>query len=402
MGALLSNSLAVVVTHPIPHFSPWFREITAMGQLRLRVLFCCDWGSSEYRDSEFNKSFEWDIPLLEGFDFEFLSVRRRPERLTFWEVDNPDVGSALERFGPDVVQGFGYAHRTMWRVWNWARRRQKPFLLYSDSTLTERPALWKRPLKKAVVQSFYRHVDGALSVGDNNAAYHRSYGVPADRIFPGVLPIDRRRLLESVSDRVEARRRVRKTYGIPQDAFVVLFCGKLTPRKRPYDVMEACHGVAQQGFPAWSLIVGDGPERQRLENAIGSGDVSNAVLSGFVNQTSIGEYYATADAMAVTSERDPHPLVVTEAAAFGLPVVISDRVGCIGSRDTAQPGVNALVYECGVQSSLQGCIRRLGQDRELYDELSKHASSVAEEQDAPMAARALFGAVRTLEALGPR
>src|SRR5215813_4301465 len=108
----MSIRLAVVVSHPIQHFAPWHREIARLEGVDLRVLFCCDWGVNEYRDPEFQIDVKWDIPLLEGYEHEFLPVKRRPERLSFWEVDNPTVGAVLDRFTPDVVQVFGYARRT--------------------------------------------------------------------------------------------------------------------------------------------------------------------------------------------------------------------------------------------------------------------------------------------------
>src|SRR5688572_30177452 len=118
--------LAIVVSHPIPHFAPLHREATRMAGLDLRVFFCCDWGVQSYEDPGFGAAVQWDVPLLEGYPHEFLPIARRPKRLRPWEVDNPEVGSALDRFAPDVVKVHGYAHRTHWRVSNWTRQRRVP------------------------------------------------------------------------------------------------------------------------------------------------------------------------------------------------------------------------------------------------------------------------------------
>src|SRR5262245_42872145 len=94
--------LAVIISHPIQHFAPWHREVARLKEIELQVYFCCDWGLAEYTDPEFQTTFQWDIPLLEGYAHEMLSISRRPKRLGFWEVDNPEVGKALDRFDPDV------------------------------------------------------------------------------------------------------------------------------------------------------------------------------------------------------------------------------------------------------------------------------------------------------------
>jgi glycosyltransferase involved in cell wall biosynthesis len=366
------------------------------------VFFCCDWGIRQYADPEFGTSFSWDVPLLEGYDYEFLPIARRPARLTFWSLDNPSVGEALDRFDPHLVQVFGYAHRTNWRAAGWARTSRTPLLIYSDSNVRARTASWKALTKRAVVSQFYRRVDGALYVGDNNKAYHRRYGIPEERLFAGVYPVDRQRLLSRVPDRANVRIALRRRLGIPDDAFVVMFCGKYSARKRPVDLVAAAWAAAQSGLPVWSLLVGEGAERSAIEEFRRRNHVTNAVLTGFVNQSSIPEYYATSDAIAVTSAYDPHPLVVTEAACFGLPVIVSDRVGCIGPNDTAQPGVNATVYPHAHIDQLRQAISSLCANPELCRRMSAASASISNRQDATTAASALTAAAGQLLELGLR
>src|SRR6185436_7804282 len=110
-------------------------------------------------------------------------------------------------------------------------------MLYSDSNARTDVSAWRRAVKQVVVRRFYDRVDGAFYCGDNNRDYHRRYGLPPERLFPGGLPIDRERLLAAVDDRDAARRRVRERHGILPDAFVVIGCGKYVPRKRPLDLV---------------------------------------------------------------------------------------------------------------------------------------------------------------------
>ncbi|OLE51006.1 MAG: hypothetical protein AUG51_24870 [Acidobacteria bacterium 13_1_20CM_3_53_8] len=394
--------LAVLVSHPIQHFAPWHREVARRKEVDLRVFFYCDWGVASYFDPEFKIPVEWDIPLMDGYAYELLPIARRPRNLSYWEVDNPTVGTALNSFQPDVVQVFGYAHKTSWRAANWAYANRKPLLLYSDSNVRTQPAWWKRLPKQMIVRRYYSRVDGALYVGDNNREYHKLYGVPEDRLFRGNLPIDRSSLLARVQKRDEIRLAIRDELKIPQDAFVVAFCGKYITRKRPLDLVAATHRAAEGGAPVWSMLIGEGPERGAIEEYCRRERVGNTVMAGFVNQSRVPEFLAAADALAVTSAYDPHPLVVTEGACFGLPVIISDRVGCVGNDDTARPDVNALVYPCGDTEVLRQMIERLCRDNSLYKAMSAASISISETQDVTVAASNLTEAACKLHSLGPR
>lgn len=395
--------LAIIVSHPIQYFAPWHRELAKISDLDLKVFFCCDWGVNSYVDPQFKTEVKWDIPLLEGYAHEFLPIARRPRRLGFWEVDNPSVTTALDRFQPDVVKIFGYAHRTNWRAARWTRRNRRPLLLYSDSNARTVPPWWKLLIKSLVVQTFYyRYVDGALFVGDNNYNYHAHYGIDVPRLFRGTLPIECRRLLASVSGKDAVRRAMRRELGIPDHAFVALFCGKLTPGKRALDLVTAAHNLSAKEVPIWAVLVGEGEQRVAIERFCERESVDNVRLVGFVNQSAVPQYYATADLIAVTSELDAHPLVVTEGACFGLPIIISDRVGCIGPDDSAQPGGNAIVYPCGDVQALADAIERVWHDPELYRRMSAKSSEMAASQDVTAAAEQLASAVRQLHRLGRR
>jgi glycosyltransferase involved in cell wall biosynthesis len=205
-----------------------------------------------------------------------------------------------------------------------------------------------------------------------------------------------------VPDRERARRRLREELRIPADAFVVIFCGKYSPRKCPLDLVAAAHTAFQNGIPVWALLVGEGSERNTIEEYCRRSGVRNAVLTGFINQSSLPEYYVAADALAVTSSDDPHPLVVTEGSCLGLPAIVSDRVGCIGANDTARSGVTAVVYPWGDRERLKDAIVSLYQDRALYERMSAEMLRISKTQDASVVAQQLVDAVSALHSMGPR
>jgi glycosyltransferase involved in cell wall biosynthesis len=401
----VSLRVAIIVSHPIQHFAPWYREVARRGEVELKVFFSTDLGISESRDRDFGVTFKWDVPLTEGYDHEFPPDAERRRGLGFFAQDIPGLAAGLDRFDPQLLQVHGYAGRSFWRAAAWARRRGRPLLLSSDTHLGEYAWLpaWKRIAKDRLwLPRVYRRFDGALYVGDGNRAFHRRYGLPEERLFPGCLPIDRERLLAGAPDRAAARREVRARHGVPEDAFVVLFCGKFVARKRALDLVTACSEPAASGSPPWLLLVGEGEQRGAIEALVARRDAQRVVITGFVNQSAIPAYFAASDVLAVPSEIDPHPLVVTEAACFGLPVVASDAIGCVGPNDTARPGENALVHRCGDAQQLREAIERLRGDAGLLRRMSEASQRISEGQDLAAAARSLVAAARALQRLGPR
>ena len=60
--------LAILISHPIQYYSPWFRVLAQMKNLRVRVFYLWDAGVVETEDKIFGTSFVWDIPLLDGYE----------------------------------------------------------------------------------------------------------------------------------------------------------------------------------------------------------------------------------------------------------------------------------------------------------------------------------------------
>ena len=395
-------SLAIVVSHPIQYFAPWHRELARRSDVRLKVFFSTDYGVRPHLDEGFGREFAWDIPLMDGYEHEFLPRRRPAERLTVLSVDNPGAGEALQRFGPEVVLIHGYAHRLFLRVARWCRDSRVPLMLYSDSNPLEEPRGWKRLVKRAVVGRLYASIDGAFCMGRRNRDYHASYGLPEERLFAGMLPADTGALLGSVPDLRAARVALRTQYGLGADEVVVVLCGKLSPGKRPGDLLDAVARLRADGLPVRALFVGDGELRGSLEAQGRSLGPGRPAFAGFVNVTGLGAHYAASDILAFCSEFAAYGLVVTEAGALSLPAVVSDRVGCVGADDTARPGENVLVYRCGDVADLAGKLAALARDPGLRARMGARAQEIAATRTPERAAEALARAAAELAARGPR
>ena len=77
----MSFRFAVVISHPIQHFAPIFRDLARLPGMDVKVFYCCDWGVEPTLDPGFGQVFAWDVPLLDGYTYEFMPIVRKPDRL---------------------------------------------------------------------------------------------------------------------------------------------------------------------------------------------------------------------------------------------------------------------------------------------------------------------------------
>jgi glycosyltransferase involved in cell wall biosynthesis len=385
---------AVVISHPIQHYSPFFRELNKVPGMRVKVFYLCDHGVRKSYDPGFETSFTWDVPLLEGYEYEILRPGFSPRRFGFLEVDDPKINACLEDFQPQALWIHGYGQRICWRALLWAAGRAS-VIYFGDSELLRARPLVSRILKRIFLPWFFRRCDAFITIGDNNETFYRHYGVPSERFSRGACPVDLSRFFAAASASFAERREVRMRYQLPHDAFVVLFSGKIEAQKRPLDLVQAVASSECRKANVHALFIGDGPLRKKTEErARELGISSNVTVTGFVNQSEMPHTMLAGDALAVVSERDAHPLAVTEALAIGLPVVVSDRVGCVGPTDSARPDVNAIVYPCGDTHSLAASLVRLAGVPELRQSMATASRKLAATQDLPVTVNAVLAALR--------
>ncbi len=254
-----------------------------------------------------------------------------------------------------------------------------------------------RVLKRLVLPWFFRQCDRFLSIGDNNEAYYRHYGVSDQKMVRGSFPVDVARFRQAIADLSAADRSVlRRKYGLQPDAFVVLFLGKMIDIKRPLDLVEAVDKLRTGRPQVQAFMLGSGPLEAKVRTEVEKRNLQNQiVLPGFINQSEMPKLLWLGDCLAMCSEKDPHPLAVTEAMAVGNAVIASDRVGCVGPTDAARPGENTLVYPCGDMNGLAQRIEQLATNPELTHQFQRRSFELAETQDTLKMVRAVLSAMST-------
>ncbi len=373
--------LAIVVSHPIQHFVPFYRALARDPELETRVIYASKIGLESYFDAEMNTTLSWAMDMLGGYDSVFLPEAERLTRGPAEKVDNPSVGRALADYGPDVVLIYGYRQRTGQRALLWARMNGVPAMMIGDSELKRPRSAPLRLVKQVLVRTALAQFGAFLTVGDNNEAYYRHYGVAPERLFRSPFTIDEETYRAARRDRAALRAQLRSAHGLTPEEPAALFVGKLSERKRPGDLLAAiARHTAGGGRPIRPLIAGDGPERaamQAQDQALGT----RAVFLGFVNVDDLPTAYAAADVLVHPSSADPHPLVTSEAACIGLPMILSDRVGAEGPTDIARSGRNARVYPCGDTEALAEALAGVLSDEGVLKTMSAASIEIFEALD---------------------
>jgi 1,2-diacylglycerol 3-alpha-glucosyltransferase len=130
-------------------------------------------------------------------------------------------------------------------------------------------------------------------------------------------------------------------YGLRKDDVVLIYTGRLGPEKNLIFLLRAFNGAAQAFDNVKLLLVGDGPERDNLEDRVNHMGIQNRVIfTGMVPYQSLPGYLALADAFVTASITEVHPLSVIEAMAVGLPVL---GIQSPGVGDTIENGKTGFI-----------------------------------------------------------
>src|SRR6266581_5321900 len=237
---------------------------------------------------------------------------------------------ALEQAKPDVVAVNGWNNFGSLIAANSCVRRGIPMVVMSESARQDEPRIWWKEMIKRRIVDLY---SAALVGGQRHVEYLVELGMPRDSIFTGYDVVDnayfRRRAEEVRSQKSD----VRKQYGLSENYF--LASARFIEKKNLPTLIRAYAAYRQKseasGNPPWDVVLlGDGPLREALNSQLSTLNLHAHVhLPGFKPYDELPVYYALAKAFVHASTTEQWGLVVNEAVASGLPVIVSDRCGCV-------------------------------------------------------------------------
>jgi glycosyltransferase involved in cell wall biosynthesis len=322
--------------------------------------YCSDFSVKGGMDVEFGQKITWDIPLLEGYEYQFFK-NYSSRKIGFFRFVNFGMIAKLFSAPKSVIVVHGYHYFTHFVILMLGKFLGHTICLRNDIPLNHEVLKigWKQQLKKICLKYvLFPRINYFLYVGTQNKLYYESYTISKKRLVSSPYAIDNDRFRSFVFDK-EAER---KALGIGLKDKVIIFSAKYITKKRPLDLLKAFHQLNQENI--WLIFVGDGALRASMELYLKDNQVKNVILTGFVNQQEIPKYYAMADLFVMCSAQGEHwGLSANEAMNFDLPMVLSDLTGC--ASDLVVSGSNGYVFETGNILGLASCIESVLIDNTL-------------------------------------
>lgn len=346
---IMKQKVGFLLSHPIQYFSPLFRLMRGNLPTDFTVYYCSSESISGLKETNgFGRKIRWDIDLLGGYSSVFLKnfSQRGTIYRPIWGLINLQIIPVLfhERFSLFVVHGWNYI--SYWLAFLSCIITGTKLGLRAENVFAHevcKTSLSQR-FKRVLLRRLFECADVLFATGEGNAEFYRWLGVPESKIVKMPYAVDNRTLIPAISRQRENRAALRDSLGFMEEDVVILFAGKLIDKKRPFDLLKAYEkiSVANKGL----LFVGDGILRRELEVYARENKIAGVSIVGFKNQTELPAYYAAADIFVLPSGMgETWGLVVNEAMCAGLPVVVSDLVGC--ALDLVEQGGNGYVYKCG-------------------------------------------------------
>jgi 1,2-diacylglycerol 3-alpha-glucosyltransferase len=346
------KSRLVIITEIIsPYRIPLFNALACRPDMDLHVIFLGE------TDPELRG---WRVYKEEiKFSFQVLSSwRRRIGRYN--ALLNAGLWSTLNKSKPHVVVCGGYSYFASWEALLWAQHHEVPFLLWSESN--QQDQRHRHAVIEFLKRRFLRRCDGFVVPGRSASEYIKGHQIEGKSIFIAPNAVDNQLFADAAEvarkDAGQHRQRLR----LPQRYF--LFVGRLVREKGVYELLAAysrLDGKLRQDVGL--VIVGDGPCLSQMQQLAGSISPGSVMFSGFVHRDELGAYYGLAEALVLPTYTDTWGMVVNEAMACGLPVIVSAAAGC--SADLIHESWNGTLVKPRDADGLEAAMTRVATQTDL-------------------------------------
>jgi len=267
-----------------------------------------------------------------------------------WERQlRQNMWQTLNDIKPEVVAVNGWSSTEALSALWWCIKNNIPAVVMSESTIwDERRVAWKEWIKSRLVKM----CAAGLAGGKPHADYLLRLGLMQDQIFLGYDVVDNAYFAAKANESKAHDAECRKQLGLPGRYF--LASARFIEKKNLFRLVEAYAKYRElaQNPQIWDLVLlGDGQLRTDLSSHLSALKLHDHVLlPGFKQYDELPAYFALADAFVHASTTEQWGLVVNEAMAAGLPVLVSNRCGC--AQDLVRQGVNGFTFDPGNMEEL--------------------------------------------------
>lgn len=291
-------------------------------------------------------TYNWIFEFSTSYSRSVLS-EKPAEWQSSWKLFK-NIAQVLTEIQPDVIILCGYGVPGMLEALLWSISKKIPAVLLSDSKEDDaKRSWWKEKFKSLIIKQY----KSALVAGKSHKQYLIKLGMPEESIFLGYDVVGN----ESFHpDKIKHLSR-------PLNQPYFLAINRFIPKKNlAFLLLSYAEYRKRVGELAWDLVLaGEGELRSQLEKQIIDLELSECVhLPGFLQQEELLPYFAHAQCFIHASIQEQWGLVVNEAMAAGLPVLVSNRCGCF--EDLVLDGINGFGFNPENQEELVQLMKKVG------------------------------------------
>lgn len=316
-------------------------------------LLAVEFGSS-------SAEYEWKASVANGLQRVALNERGSSHELSPKEFQKR-LFAVLDEFHPEAVFVPGWGYRGALLGLCWGLFHGVPVICMSESTQWDEA---RNPIREWIKRRIIGLFSSALVGGTSHRAYMEELGLPADRIFLGYDAVDNGFFAEKIEElgaRSLELRETKRPYFLASARFIEK---KNLPRLLNAYAVYRSSVIRMTPSQPWPLvIIGDGELRPELEHLRSELALEDSVqMPGFMQYEELPEYYARAGAFIHASTVEQWGLVVNEAMASGLPVLVSNRCGC--AADLVQEGGNGWTFDPRSEEEMASLMLKVTNDEE--------------------------------------
>jgi len=356
----VKRRLALITEIISPYRIPVFNALAKQGDVDLHVIFLAETDPDLRQWKVYKDEIKFSHQVLPSW-------RKRVGRYN-WLL-NPGVGSALSAFAPDVVLCGGYNYLASWQAMLWSRMKEVPFLLWSESNVQDiRRA---HPIVEFIKDEFLSRCSGFVVPGRSAKEYLRAHKIREESIFVAPNAVDNELFATATLEALQHAGMRRTELALPERYF--LFVGRLVREKGVFELLSAYAKLDQAIRNQVGLVlVGYGAERAQLESIATTISPGIVKFAGFAQREQLSSYYALAEVLILPTYSDPWGLVVNEAMACGLPVIVCRVAGC--AVDLVKESWTGLLTLPRDESSLLAAMTKIASRPELRNIMSANCS----------------------------
>ncbi|WP_266366601.1 glycosyltransferase family 4 protein [Tellurirhabdus rosea] len=281
----------------------------------------------------------------------------------------------IHDFRPDVINTPGYYDPVVVLATMYCRMRGIRIVISNDSTSDDHQRIgWKETLKRQIIGM----ADGFFCYGTLSAAYMLELGARPEQILLKRNAVDNDAVRQLFQQSLPGRAERLAQEGLPARNFI--YVGRIIDRLKNLRTLIQSFGAVQQDVPAdnpWGLIIlGQGDDQPALEDLIRQENIPYVRFLGGKSWDKVPAYLALADVLVLPSYSEPWGLVVNEAMACGLPVLVSDRCGC--APDLVENGRNGFTFAPDQPAQLTEALRQLVKQPDLARQMGEQSAAMIE------------------------